>query len=612
MTLILSNAMLCALAQSIAYGHYTGSEKTAIWGTGKAETYSVAMLIDEPSLQGMQITAIRIPVNPDAKNVTDCTAFLTHKLEAKSGKCTGDVANVDFTLSGDTWNTITLPEPVTVTADTLYVGYTFRVTSATDQNDQNPMLLMVASYDEGLQIITSRTYRKWQDISNTLGGSLAVQLEIKGNLSEHSVGVTKTEDIKVAIGQTSTFRARLANYSPVAVENISYTYEVDGQSVSATMPVEISNKAFGCYTDVSLPVPAIQQPGDYQGTLTITHVNGQPNDNKFASAANTVRVMNIVPVKHPLMEEFTGAWCGFCPAGYASMKYMNEKYGEEFICASYHNGDAMQITTAYPVPVDGFPAACFDRFYNVDAYQGDTRKDLGIEITWDNFRHLDTPANVDLIAQLDEKTGQLDIKAQYSFCEDVADANYGVAYIITADGLSGTGGNWLQHNYFSYQYQNGAYSNMYIDGMDQFNNGDEYQFLVYDDVVVAQSGQRGATIEGVIPATCAESSVYEHTYQFNTNDMVNTYGAQENLVQHPDRLHAIAILYDINLQRVVNCNRCLVEVMDMSEDAILSATPGTVTPAQVYNLSGQQLPTQQRGINIVRMSDGSVRKVLVR
>ena len=44
----------------------------------------------------------------------------------------------------------------------------------------------------------------------------------------------------------------------------------------------------------------------------------------------------------------------------------------------------------------------------------------------------------------------------------------------------------------------------------------------------------------------------------------------------------------------------------------LQSSPVALQPAAIYTLDGRQVPTLQRGVNIVRMSDGSVRKVNVK
>ena len=46
--------------------------------------------------------------------------------------------------------------------------------------------------------------------------------------------------------------------------------------------------------------------------------------------------------------------------------------------------------------------------------------------------------------------------------------------------------------------------------------------------------------------------------------------------------------------------------------SIENVTNPTTTTSAVYSLNGQQLPQMQRGVNIVRQSDGTVKKIIVK
>ena len=51
--------------------------------------------------------------------------------------------------------------------------------------------------------------------------------------------------------------------------------------------------------------------------------------------------------------------------------------------------------------------------------------------------------------------------------------------------------------------------------------------------------------------------------------------------------------------------------VSLQSEGITTAQNGTQTQEAVYDISGARLQHMQRGINIVRMSDGTVKKVLV-
>lgn len=604
----LFSLMLCAYAQSISIGNYTGSESLAEWGTSKSETYSVAMKINHPELVGMKIVALKVPVNYDAVNVSDHVAFLSRELTASSGRATGDILNIEFTPE-DTWTTITLDEPYVIQEAEFYAGYSFKMSKCDlTTGDGAPLMLMVGVNPEGLMITTSRTYRRWTDASEAIGGSVAMQLVVQGDdLKENSVSIGSVSDKRVAIGEASSLKALLLNHGVNAVSGIGYKLEVAGQVTEGIVDVSISADSYGQSAIAEIPVPAISELGTYEATVTVVSVNGEVNNGMYPSAICQVCVMNVVPVKRPLMEEFTGTWCGFCPSGYVAMKLMNERHPGEFICASYHNMDAMEITTNYPVFVDAFPTATIDRFLFTDPYLGEYRHDMGIERTWLDACDIETPVNVNVSASLDVTTGVLVATAEVLFCEDVDDADFGIAYVVTADSLAGNGANWRQHNYYSNEFEGGAYSNTYIEGMEQFNQGAEYQYLAYDDVVIAQSHGGGDCFTGMFSASHKEGDVVSHDTSFNTADMKSDYGSRANLVQNTERLSVIAVVVNSATKAVVNCAKCHVQT---GTSAITSVADGSAADvAQAYDLSGRPVQSGSHGLMIVRTNDGRVVRI---
>lgn len=579
-------------AETITWGYYNGSQELASWGTAKSETYYVAMKVNDQSLVGSRVTKVRVPLA--STDVSNCSVWLTRgSLQTTSGQGTNDAVNVAFTPTG-TWTEIELPEPFLITEDDFYVGITLTPSATAFE----PLLLMPSQLLETTYIKTSRTYRKWTDLGNAPGACLPLQLTIRGDVAkQNAVSVVGIDRVFVKHGETATTTVTVANNGSNEVSSIDWEYSVANNVIEGHNDLSITAEFYGAQAEFKLEVPAIEENGEYEGVLTVTKVNGVDNTAKSASGSHIVKVMNVVPKKRPLMEEFTGAWCGFCPSGYIGMKLMNERHPGEFICASYHNADAMQITENYPVPVSGFPAAYFDRNHETDAYLGDVSKDMGVEKTWKEECLEVSPVNVDVHADITTDNDLLTVWSDYEFCEDVTGANYGIGYIITADGLHGTGTPWRQHNYYSHEYNNGAYSGMYNEGMDMFNNGPEYQFLEYDDVVVATSGKGDATITGVIPANNSEASIVHHSMTFNIADMRANYAKKENLVQDKTRVNAIAFVYDLTTKQILNCAKCHATVDGVS--GIREVNSNVNGNDIIYNIAGQRLDRARRGINII-------------
>ena len=74
-------------------------------------------------------------------------------------------------------------------------------------------------------------------------------------------------------------------------------------------------------------------------------------------------------------------------------------------------------------------------------------------------------------------------------------------------------------------------------------------------------------------------------------------------------MRVIALLYDKNRKTFINADQKEVLVTDAVEDLDEQAESSETAR---YAIDGKQLTRPTRGINIVRMADGSVHKVLVK
>ena len=123
--LLLTFALLVAVLgradNELYYGFYTGTGAITGVGTQKAETYDVAIYIDNPDLVGMEIRGLRVPVNTKATNAGEYTAWLTKELKVESGVNVPDIASVSFTPD-KSWVDVDFETPYVVTEGGFYAG----------------------------------------------------------------------------------------------------------------------------------------------------------------------------------------------------------------------------------------------------------------------------------------------------------------------------------------------------------------------------------------------------------------------------------------------------------------------------------------------------------
>ncbi len=166
--------------------------------------------------------------------------------------------------------------------------------------------------------------------------------------------------------------------------------------------------------------------------------------------------------KHILLEQYTGAWCGWCVDGTLIMDKIIARHPGEVIGVKIHVSDSMAIQDQKVLRsafgVYGVPAATINR----RQFGGYFPQDRG---SWQQITEalfLD-PAKVEVNTSyhLDKETRRLKVKIYATMSRTVADSlKFNV--IITEDSLSGVGNGWTQQNYLSHKsgYEDTPYYNL--------------------------------------------------------------------------------------------------------------------------------------------------------
>lgn len=604
-TMALSLLALPATAGNITYTNDTGKGTVSSYGLGKNDDYNVAIHLTDKSLVGMTVDKVRLPIT--ATTIKGLKVWLSKELTLAT--VDGKKQNVPDILTQDVENIaegfvdVTLAQPYTITNEGVYVGYSFSV-NALDDNNRQPLQCTTEAHDGAFYIFTSRTYKKWMDISES-AGSLTMQV-ILGGAKDNAASLYLDEALNGTKGEETQAVLTISNHGGNGVKSFDYTCEVNGQTT--TTHVDLGDKALsGLYnvsSEINTVIPAITEKGSFPLTVTVTKVNGEPNEDVSPSTTSTLNVLSRVPKHRPLMEEYTGTWCGNCPRGYIGLMLMNKRYGDDFVGVSYHNADMMEImpTSSYPSNVEGFPYAYLDRTYGVDPYMGYTLEDVfHLPEVWEAVANLSTPAIVDVSASLSDARDKVSVTSDVMFIKDIADANYEVELMLLADSLHGDGEAWTQTNYFS-----GSTGTFAEEEWSLFTEGNsKVEGLYYDDVLVATTRTSGKNI--ALPSAIEEDKTYTVMGEFNLADVLSTSNTQ--LIQDVKQLRVVAVVIDKTTGAVVNANKGKVTY---DPAGIVSVSANASPATKVYDLQGRTLPALGKGVNIVRSSDGHTVKVLKR
>ena len=130
--------------------------------------------------------------------------------------------------------------------------------------------------------------------------------------------------------------------------------------------------------------------------------------------------------------------------------------------------------------------------------------------------------------------------------------------------------------------------------------------LIFNDVVIGSSyNTNGANIgQNVDGEDYDAGSVFEGSYKITQPSKATLKNAL-----HKDLITAAVLVVDDETGFILNAAKTRVAMPDAIVDVIPTTANGLSTR---YNMAGQVITTPQRGVNIIKMADGSVRKVMVK
>lgn len=593
---------------------FPGTETTSFTGTAKKESYDIAIRISGRSFEGLAVSSMSVPL--PAEGIAQVKGWLSKELTLQSvdGKKQNvpDIVSVDATVI-DGMLRVSFPTPYVMDREGVYVGYSFSVETLAPEgasasgNSCSPVCVGTGMIPDGLYIHTSRSYRSWESLANRQMVS-AMKVTLTGDFSANSVCVSGLLPVWCKTGSEASVDMVIANNGTDRVSEIGYTYEVQGRSGSGKTKVEPALEAvYGTEAMLRIPLGVIDERGDFPVKVTVTEVNGRANANANNSEEGLVKMRAVVPVRRPVMEEYTGTWCGNCVRGFAAMERMNKLYPDDFIAIAYHNDDPMATVSKsdYPSVVIGYPLCYIDRAIGCDPYYGTYSFPMGIEQVWLARKALECKAAVEITSVVSD-SGKVDMTASCTFVEEDG-GDYGVAFMLLENGMHGTDMGWMQGNY----YANGANGPAEIPEMEKFTEGGTFVGgLKFDDVLVGHSDLYGN--DAPLGAIETDRTV-ELKYTFDDISALRNLDGNP-IVQNPRNLHAVALLVDRKSGQIANAAKC--RVKDASGvDGTLADSRAEIVSTVYHDLLGRRVCNPERGVYIRThlFSDGRTecRKIVI-
>lgn len=582
------------------WGYVGENDAMSGLGTQKAETYHCASFYpgNHEVAAGKTIHSVRFALL--TSNVKDVKVWVAENLPA-SLTGTGVIEVVGVTSPKEGINEVTLTTPCNIGEKGIYVGYSFTVTKLQDSDDAYPVAVAGTDVQNSLWLKTS-SMTSWDKYDSYGYGCLFMQLLLEGEFPyKDCATITSSNlgEIFAPIGGSVSYRLPLKNKGTNPLTSIDYTITADGvtgaeQHADASYPI-----AFGSNGVVVVTVNGDDIAGSKQKTLTITKVNGQPNEQGNTKATFTLSTLTKAVERTVVVEEYTGTGCGWCPRGWVGMEKIRNTLGDKAIGIAihrYNSSDAMYISSYNQVSFSGAPSCRINRGEETDPYYG---SGYGIIEDINNELAIPAKAAISVTGAWSADGKKVDATATIESVFPGTDCK--IEYVLVADGLKGSGSGWTQSNYY-YQYTEAQVP----EDLSLFASGGKFgkssvTGLTFNDVAIAVAKSTQTTAPGILAVGEPVSNSYTLSMPTKTAllDAIKT-----------DKVSVVALL--ISGGKIINAARYQMPKYEEGAGIISTEADATDEEQARYSLDGRQLPTVQKGLNIVRMSDGTIKKVMVK
>lgn len=530
---------------------------------------------------------------------------------------------------------VKLPKPLTVGSDGAIVGYSFD-----GKSSDTPVVLAGSSSEAGgfLFQFEDNGKRYFQSFAKAFGQSSTITVGMDvSDCEANDATVSANPELTTLVKTKQQYPFYITNNSAKPITQITYSISVDGEngaekSLDLSSPIESMETASIPYTT------AFEDDGVHTVELNISKVNGNTNINKQSSAAYSIIALEKSADRVSVVEEQTGTWCGWCPRGHVALDLLNKQLGDKVVTLAGHftNGESQvdpmnilgdNITSQAEAYADyglialyvssllgggGLPGAMFDRVVAADPYVGaNTTK--GKNGTYEygatdlvNLLKEENPSEADFsmtASWADDKNTDIKVDLTTTFNYNrFGSFPYGVAFVLSENGMTGKGATWKQLNYYSKLAG--------VNGASDFNNPDmaawfkagSYVSTTYDNVVVQAWNPFG---NAAIVDKSVTDIVKGEAIPFSTTLKVNS-----DLIQNYNNLTLSALLVNLNSLAVVNAAKVVLGNCAAGIEDVNSEVNNNVVSR--YNVNGMRINGAQKGLNIVKLANGKVVKMAVK
>ena len=343
---------------------------------------------------------------------------------------------------------------------------------------------------------------------------------------------------------------------------------------------------------VEIDVPPHNQLSETELQVEITKVNGEVNRATIPYATIPRVTVTQVPHRRVVVEEYTGMWCQYCPRGIALMENLENKYADDFIGIAIHISDPL-VCSDYAwkaSEIRSYPTLQMNRSKLLTYYTAINE--------FEEERAMGADMDVDVSAQWDSNKEKITVTPHVTFRVSPKDATYALAYVLTEDRMSNP--SWAQNNNFSGKISLRSISeelDKFIDLPSVITN------LPNNFTAIAAKGVYTPSVEDYIktPIEIDKEQSFKQVFDISRN----------KLLQDKSKLKVCVLLINLNTKKIENAAKCSISDVAPTGISSLSEEQSNAVEIARYTLEGHRIYTPQKGINIVKYSNGRMYKEIV-
>ncbi len=561
---LLAMSFNAAFADDISLGYCDGSVIDLSVSASSQTSVAVKFADSEFGMyHGSRITGVRIGAGSDIPK--GVTVFLRDKLSGKN------IYSMQTSALYQGWNDVDFGTSIDYPEGDLVVGYTI---------SQGKIGLSGDAWTDGCWMLDGKT---WTDRSSENGCSLCMQVVIDGDSYNKTDGaLLRIDDTTVGKGNSFKLTGKLRNNTNSDLDNACISYTINGVTKEQTFDFDaILPGEIGSF---SMDADAPSETGDYKLTASLKSVNGIADE--YAGNNTTTADIDVIGElvkKNVLVENFTTQTCVNCPAAHTRLEEAL-KGRDDYVLVAHHYGNGTDNLTA-------FGSSDLQWFYNSNSMYAP-----GLMV--DRVNMMDEPGPICVVPESSTITSMLNTETK------------NLAPVAVS----------VLRNYDSETRKLDIRVNAHVVEGESIGDTPVINVLLTEDDIIAKQSPNYENYQHNNVCRRFVTPVYGDPVVFvDNNELHKDYSETLPATWNVENMHVVAFVSNYNKN---DCNDCHVynaisvtlQGNDNINTGIAYTTQANATPMPIaiYDVEGRKILDIKKGLNIVRYTDGSVRKVMLK